>query len=410
MAVELAEQRLGDVRWIVLRGPAQEAFGSLGEHMRTEISEVVTGWQPLAELRSFVAEQPGRERLAAVRQASETGFPDVWAELAAMAGGANVPLDDLALLNFRGDVGATRPAAGGQGAAGGRSGQDAAGHAAAVAAADGAGTGHGATGGCSDLAWRRERSFVAHNEDDSGFYQDRSAVLTLLLDDLQPVTAFWKAGFLPSNAFTVTGSGMVWSLDSLTAEPPGPGAGRHVVARKLQQVAVMVGQAVEYLRQHPSAGGFSYTIGDSTGRVVVVETSAGQHAWREATPQEPLLWHTNHGRYVAGADPVGPADSSLSRGEVLKALQAPAGEPDADWFARALAGAPEPGGVRVDPSERSDVATLCTFVINLTDGAATVIQRGTAPVTIPLGDLAHGRPGRVTVSPRTGTRADRDPS
>lgn len=385
MAVELAEQRLGDVRWIVLRGPAQEAFGSLGEHMRTEISEVVTGWQPLEQLRGFVAQQPGRQRLAAVRQASETSFPDVWAELAAMAGGANVPLDDLALLNFRGDVGATRPAAGDRGAAG-RDGQDAAGAAAAG-------------GGCSDLAWRRERSFIAHNEDDSGFYQDRSALLTLLLDDQQPVTAFWKAGFLPSNAFTATGTGMVWSLDSLTAEPPGPGAGRHVVARKLQQVAVMVGQALEYLRQHPSAGGFSYTIGDSTGRVVVAESSAGQHAWQEATPQEPLLWHTNHGRYVAGADAAGPADSSLSRGEVLGALEAPPGEPDAGWFARALAGAPEPGGVRVDPSERSDVTTLCTFVINLTDGAATVIRRGSTPVTIPLADLAHGRPGRVTVAP-----------
>jgi acyl-CoA:6-aminopenicillanic acid acyl transferase len=397
MAVELAEQRLGDVRWIVLRGPAQEAFGSLGEHMRTEISEVVTGWPPLEELRGFAAGQPGRDRLAAVRQASEAGFPDVWAELAAMAGGANVPLDDLALLNFRGDVGATR-AAGSQGAGGhGVGGQGAAGQEAATGAAD-ANSGHGAAGGCSDLAWRRERSFVAHNEDDSGFYQDRSALLTLLLDDLQPVTAFWKAGFLPSNAFTVTGTGMAWSLDSLTAEPPGPGAGRHVVARKLQQIAVMVGQAVEYLRQHPTAGGFSYTIGDSTGRVVVVESSAGQHVWQEVTPQEPLLWHTNHGRYVTGAGAAGPADSSLSRGEVLGALQAPAGEPDADWFARALAGAPEPGGVRVDPSERSDVATLCTFVINLTDGAATVISRGSAPVTIPLADLAHGRPGRVTAS------------
>ncbi len=389
MAVELAEQRLGDVRWIVLRGPAQEAFGSLGEHMRTEISEVVTGWEPLDKLRSHVAEPAGGGRLAAVRRASEADFPDVWAELAALAGGANVPLADLALLNFRGDLGDL----GDTGTAGGER-------------ADGS---HGADGGCSDLAWRRERSFIAHNEDDSGFYEGRSALLTLMLDDLQPVTAFWKAGFLPSNAFTVTGTGMVWSLDSLTAEPPGQGAGRHVVARKLQQIAVMAGQAVEYLRQHPSAGGFSYTIGDSTGRVVVVESSAGQHGWREAGGQEPLLWHTNHGRYITGADAGGPHDSSLTRGEVLGALEVPSGEPDADWFARALAGAPEPDGVRVDPSEGNDTATLCTFVVNLTDGEATVLHRGSAPATIPLGDLAHGRSGRVTVAPSLGSReADSD--
>ncbi|HEY7429127.1 MAG TPA: C45 family peptidase [Streptosporangiaceae bacterium] len=367
MAVDLAEQRLGDVRWIVLRGPAQEAFGSLGEHMRTEISEVVTGWPPLDKLRSLAGGPPGSQRLASVRQASEAGFPDVWAELAALAGGANVPLDDLALLNFRGDLGTSAPAP-------------------------------GAGEGCSDLAWRRERSFIAHNEDDSGFYASRSALLTLMLDDLPPVTAYWKAGFLPSNAFAVTGTGMVWSLDHLPTEPPGPGAGRHVVARKLQHVAVMVGQAVEYLRQHPTAGGFSYTIGDSTGRVVVVESSAGQHAWREATPKEPLLWHTNHGRYITGAD-ARPPDSSLTRGEVLEALDPPAGEPDADWFAGVLAGAPRPDGVRIDPLPADDGATLCTFVVNLTDGQATVVQRGSAPVTIPLADLAHGRTGRVTAAP-----------
>ena len=37
--------------------------------------------------------------------------------------------------------------------------------------------------------------------------------------------------------------------------------------------------AIEYLRENPSAGGFSYTIGDRAGRIVIVEAAAGRHAW-----------------------------------------------------------------------------------------------------------------------------------
>jgi hypothetical protein len=103
MTVTLEEQRLGALRWIVLSGPGTEAFRALGRHMRAEIRAVVGEWDYLAELRQHVAGPPGRERLAAVARASEAGFPEVWAELAALADGAGVPLGDLALLNFRGD-------------------------------------------------------------------------------------------------------------------------------------------------------------------------------------------------------------------------------------------------------------------------------------------------------------------
>jgi hypothetical protein len=65
-----------------------------------------------------------------------------------------VPLGDLALLNFRGDLGAV-----------------------------------GDGGGCSDLAWRRRESFIAHNEDGSEFFHGRSAMLTLALEGRPSVTA-----------------------------------------------------------------------------------------------------------------------------------------------------------------------------------------------------------------------------
>jgi hypothetical protein len=402
MGVELSEMWLGDLRWIVLRGTAREAFGSLGEHTRAQIREVVTDWEGLAQLRRLVARPPASDWLGAVTRASQARYPGVWAELAAMAAGANVPVADLALLNLRGDVGTSKPAAesdgpgGGEGAVGAghttRAVGGRAGGAGDAAGADGgrAGGVGGDNAGCSDLAWRRERSFLAHNEDDSGFFAGRNALLTLLLDSLQPVTAYWKAGFVPSNAFAVTGTGVVWGIDSLSVAAPGPGAGRHFVARGLQHAAATVQDVLGYLRDHPSAGGFSYTVGDRSGRLVIVESSAGQHGWQEVGGAHPLRWHTNHGIYVSGAD-VKPGDSSLSRGQTLASLPIPAAGPDPAWFARVLADTPAPAGVRVDPSPRDDTATLCTFVADLTAAEITVINRAAAPVTLSLTDLAEGR-------------------
>ena len=357
MAVRVIERRLGTVPWLVVRGPATEAFTSLGAHLRTEITQVVNGLPDLAGLRRHVAREPGRRRLAAVRQATQSRFPQAWAELAALAAGAGVPLDDLALLNFRGDLGVIE--------------QDT--------------TDGGA--GCSDLAWRRQRSFIAHNEDEPDFFTGRCVLLTLALDDQQPVATFAKPGFLPSSTFTVTGSGLVWTIDHLPAGSPGPGAGRHFVARGLQLMGGAVDQAIGYLREHPSAGGFAYTIGDRAGRIVTVESSAGQHAWREVGADRPLGWHTNHGRYITGAA-ASPQGTSLRRGKVLAALDIPACEPEPGWFVRVLA-SPPPDGVRAEPSGAARATTLCTFVADLTGDEATILCQDAEPVTVPLSSLTR---------------------
>ena len=188
----------------------------------------------------------------------------------------------------------------------------------------------------------------------------------------------------------MTGTGLVWAIDHLPAASPGVLPGRHFVARGLQQCAGPLDRATGYLRDHPSAGGFAYIIGDRSGRIVTVEALAGRHASREVGPGGPLAWHTNHGRYLAGAD-ADPGGTSLARGEVLQALEIPAAEPDAAWFARILTGAAPPGGVRADPSPGGSSVTLCTFIANLTTGEAVLLGRGTEAVTIPLADLAQGR-------------------
>lgn len=358
MVAEVTEQQLGRVRWLVVRGSAREAFTGLGETLRTEIADIVANWPELARLRDHVRYPPGRKLLGIVRHASRTRLPGVWTELGALAAGAGVDAADLALMNFRGDLGVIEGAAN--------------------------------TGiGCSDLSWRRQRSLIAHNEDESSFFQGRCLLLTLLLDGVQPVTAYCKPGFLPSTAFTVTGSGLAWSIDHMQATTPGPGAGRHFVARGLQLSATSIDQAIDYLVRNPSAGGYAYTIGDLAGRIVTVESSAEQVAWREAGEHGPLGWHTNHGRYVTGTQ-AQRGGTSQQRAEVLDRLEIPAEEPTTEWFLRVLTGAEPPDGVRAEPHQESTAMTLCTFVADLTGGAATIAGRDAEPVTLPLTDLARG--------------------
>jgi hypothetical protein len=389
MNVSLDAHSLGGLRWIVLRGPDREAFRALGEHMRDEMAALIKTWGLVAKLREHVSDSPGRDRLASVRQASALGFPEAWAELAAFAEGCAVPFDDLVLMNFRGDLG---PVTGGI--------------------------------GCSDLAWRRERSLIGHNEDGAPENVGHCALLTLALDGLPTVTAFWYPGFLPANAFTVTADGLVWTIDHLPVAEPGAGAARHFVGRGLQRSARTLDAAVDYLKTHPSAGGFAYTIGDRTGRIVNVEALAGRLASVEAGPQQaapqqagpqqatpqqvgpqqappqqarPLLWHTNHGRYLPGADPA-PEGTSVARGQTLSALAVPEQDPDPAWFLRILAGAPLPNGVRADAESEDLAITLCTFIADLTSGQAVIAARDEQPVTISLPDLAAGYPNHQRVA------------
>jgi acyl-CoA:6-aminopenicillanic acid acyl transferase len=186
----------------------------------------------------------------------------------------------------------------------------------------------------------------------------------------------------------------VWTIDHLPVAAPGGGAARHFVGRGLQRSARTLDEAVDYLETHPSAGGFAYTIGDENGRIINVEAIAGHHAAVEAGAEEgPLLWHTNHGRYLPGAEPA-PEGTSTARGQTLSALPVPEQDPGPAWFLRVLADEPLPAGVRRDREGGDPAITLCTFIADLTAGEAVFAARDEHPVTIPLSDLAEGRPDR----------------
>lgn len=325
MTVEISEGSLAGMRWLGVRGERSAAFRALGETARDDVrvtlDATVTGERLAGRLRSA----RGHAAIDALIATTRRRHPVQVAEIEALAAGAGVGPELALAANLRGDLGS-----------------------------DGT--------GCSDLGWRRARSYLAHNED--GHAATRLTILTLSVDGDPTVAVEWYPGFLPSNSFVVTEHGLAWGIDHLTVDRPAPTApGRHFVARTMQHCATL-DDLVAYLSANPSAGGFAYNVAElATGRVATVEVAAGRTAVVHADPDSrPLLAHTNH---VRALDPEGTsaAANSLDRAAVLDALAPPAEEPDVAWFLDVLAGACLPDGVRQPRSPRR--MTLCTAVVDV---------------------------------------------
>ncbi|SFW44528.1 C45 family autoproteolytic acyltransferase/hydolase [Amycolatopsis australiensis] len=346
MVATVAEHRIGDVCWTIVRGPREAAFRELGAYAAADIRTVLAGlpsWPVTARARRSPV------LFRAIESASQVEHPDAYAELTALAEGAGVPFDDLLLANLRGDLGA------------------------------GDGT------GCTDLAWAGPRSLLGHNEDGDPVFDGIGRLLTLLIDGEPGVCVWWYPGFLPSNTFTITTHGLVWGIDSVSVVAPSPCAGRHFVARTLQRASTLA-EAVSMLRSRTSAGGFAYTMGCVGSPGVTVAEKAGDET-AVSTVANGLSWHTNHFRQLPPTLDVAP-EESLARAEVCAHLTA--SDPDAKWLTAALT-----GDVHRDATGDDTLLTLSTVVTDLASGEVTVVPRGGAPLRAGAADLAAGNVGAV---------------
>ena len=359
MTASVVEDELGGLRWLTVSGGRAEVFRALGAAAATDVREIIAGLPEGEALRRFAKTPAGQAAVERVLAPTRRDHPDEYRDALELAAGAGVDPDLLLLANLRGDLG-----------------------------------GHDGTG-CSDLAWRGSSSFLAHNEDGAPTLDGRLVLLTLAVDGEAAVTVQWYPGFLPCNTFVVTGHGLAWGINHIQVSRPAAAPGRHFVARGLQRQPDL-DSAVRYLADHPSAGGFAYTIGEfSSGRIVTVEAAAGRTASVEAHPQHnPLLWHTNHLRQLvddiragtgaeastSGVRYLGHREESVARGEVLATLATPP-NPDVGWFLNVLTGGPVPKGVHRTAAGADPLLTLCTTVVDLTSGELTVLARGRAPAT-----------------------------
>lgn len=370
MAVSVQDRELGGLRWITLHGPRDELFLTLGATAADEVHAVLDNLPEAQELRRFAASSGGGELFDAVLAATNDRYPQELQEALDLAAGARYDADALLLANLRGDLGGDVHL------------------------------------GCTDLARVGERTIMAHNEDGAPALAGRLMLVTLAVDHEVPVTVQWYPGFLPGNTFVATGHGLVWGIDHLPVPVPTVAPGRQFVARAVQHQTTL-DAAVRFLEEHPTAGGFAYTIGAlGDGRVVSVEAAAGQVATVEASVQEPgSLWHTNHVRYLAGSAPdaagsliatsrgvsyLGELEESRERGRIAEGLVSAAADVGAEWFLEVMAEQHAPTGVLRSAEGGDPLMTLCTTVVDLAAGEITFQPRGQGPVTLPAAAYVAG--------------------
>jgi hypothetical protein len=356
LAIRIAQQKLGNIPWLVAGGERIEVFRALGKkeashiHALTENSEMVNNY------RRKAAKPKASRHLLEVHKQSEKQYPEYWESLRAMAEGANVPFDDLVLLNHRGDIGTE-------------------------------------DWGCTDVSFiDRDKAIFAHNEDGEAELQDHSFLLTLLLEKEPATTAFWFPGFLPSNTFGLNEYGVVWGIDAIRVAKPSDDPGRHFVSNGLQKCHT-IAEVITYLSNHPSAGGFTYNVGQigKDPSVAQIESAAGRHAI--VTMKDPrsadLLWHTNHLRYLPSSLDLPPkGGSSMVRGEVASKWTIPVSQP-INWCLNSLTKSAIPLGVHQEG--KNGAITLATFIADLYSGRIIIAPLHGEPIEIQARDLARGK-------------------
>ena len=359
MTAELRERELDGVVWTTLSGERRAVFESLGEYARADIAHVLESLPELAELRARCAAEPAlRAHLDSVAGASRRDCPDAWSEVEALAAGAGVASDDLVLLNLRGDLG------------------QAAGRAPAVE-------------GCTSVAWSDGRHvFIGHNEDGALQLLGRCRLLTLQIEGEPSVTAWWYPGFIPSNTFAINSAGIVCAINNINVIRPADAPGRHFVARGVHG-RTDLDQTIRRLSRSPSAGGFTYVLGQA-GRpdAHVVETAAGASRARRCPDRgSSFAAHANH-LVLLGSGLDAPEDESLARAHLLDRVDAPK-TPERDWLLRLLC-SDQPNGVYRHATDGDTLLTLATFVVDLARGTVTVVARGAAPLELSIGEFTAG--------------------
>jgi predicted choloylglycine hydrolase len=183
---------------------------------------------------AYHASVEGRRRYADLLALHRERYPHYVAEIEGMADGAQVPFDELFLVNLRGEY-------------------------RGYTSIDDAGE-------CSTCAVARDGRLVfGHNEDGAAIYRGRSYLLRVEPEQEVPFTALCYPGFLPGNAFGFNDFGLCFSVNNVRPRAVRHGLGRHFLARSLF-AARDLDEALERLAVSPRAAGFNYTLGSRRER------------------------------------------------------------------------------------------------------------------------------------------------
>jgi len=214
------------------------------------------------QLLPFHRTAEGQRVFSQMLEINRARYPDYIYELEGLAQGAGRDFDELFLVNARGEYAAWVSIEAGR--------------------------------GCSDCAVvAAEAALIGHNEDADPAFRGNMYLVRAQVENKPTFTALAYPGFLCGNAFGMNDAGICFSVDHVRPEEIRPGLARQFIARSLLE-ARSIDDAIARVTAPGRASGFSYTVGSTIERrVVVVEVAPETHHVHEV---QGCYFHTNHYR------------------------------------------------------------------------------------------------------------------
>jgi len=243
---------------------------AIGSHFADAIHRFFDHYNLLQDhLLPFYNTSAGKSYYQSYLTVHRKSFPGYLAELEGIAAGAGRPLEEIFLVNLRGEFSGLLPPE----------------HQNADTSLD-------LGQGCTDcLVSTPEAAMIGHNEDGSPASLGYMFLVTVSLDDQPAFSALCYPGFLPGNAFGFNAAGVMHTVNHVAPRPVEIGLSRHFLARSLLD-ARSLDEAIRNVTVSGRASGFNYNIGSlSERRVVSVEVAPHRHHVREI---QGYYVHTNH--------------------------------------------------------------------------------------------------------------------
>ena len=234
-----------------VKGTHAEIGIAIGRHFSEEIRQGLRENKTLQDrFLRFHQSPEGRQIFSELLVLHKKLYPNYISELEGIADGADVPFEELFIINLRGEYRVfTR----------GKVNQ-----------------------GCSTVSLKTDRhTVIGHNEDGLPIYKDSSYVVEVDIQDHPSFTAFSYPGFLCGNAFGFNKEGICFCNNDVKPPNIRVGIGRHFLARSLFD-ARSIDDAVKRITPDNRASGFNFTIGSvKENRIVNVEVTPDQFYVKE---------------------------------------------------------------------------------------------------------------------------------
>lgn len=255
---------------IRVSGSYFEVGYAIGKRFAERIHHTLDHYAFLQEqILSYHQSREGQARYQALFHLNRTRCPGYMAELEGISQGAERSLEELFLVNMRGEY------------------RDYL---------------RDLNGGCFDCSLiTDEVALIGHNEDGAPAFQGEMYVVRARVRGQPEFTALTYPGFLCGNACGFNSEGVCFSIDSVQPQYKKVGVGRHFIARSLLEAASL-DDAVARATVPGRASGFGYSIGSiSERRVVYLEVAPEAHHVREVLD---CYIHANHYQELADVDQV----------------------------------------------------------------------------------------------------------